>query len=338
MFKRTLLVLEPGSHPDAVIQTGLAMARSCLAEVVFYTGLSRTRLPVADLPDPVMAAQWNSLDDERLLTDRLHARARQIADGLGVLCRSVIAARSEPVRSIVDAAQASHCDVIVAASERNNAVVRLLNGSFIPGLVTASPVPVMVCSPLPSQGLARGTDIGRVLVILEDSDTMSAARTQGLDLARELGADLLFAHVTPPCMGPVVDVAGLVSNIDDRLTAEIQSQSQRLLASACRLAARMGLTARGTSLPAGMTAKDIASMAVDEACDLIVLGHSGSNAVMRLLTGSLIPGLITAAAIPVLICREPEHPPRRRIPRRRLHRHRGAAAAAAAHAAQLHAR
>lgn len=198
MFKRTLLVLEPGCHADAVIQTGLALARSCLAEVVFYTRLSRTRLPVADLPDPVMAAQWDSLDDERLLTDRLHARARQMADGLGVLSRSVIVTASEPVRSIVDAAQASYCDVIVAASERSNAVVRLLNGSFIPGLVTASPVPFMVCSPRPSQGLARGTDIGRILVILEDSDTTGAARTQGLDLARELGADLLFAHVMPP--------------------------------------------------------------------------------------------------------------------------------------------
>lgn len=79
-------------------------------------------------------------------------------------------------------------------------------------------------------------------------------------------------------------------------------------------------------------------MAVDEGCDLIVLGHRGSNAVMRLLTGSLVPGLITAATIPVLICREPEHPPKRRAPRRRLHRHRSAAAVAAAHAAQLHAR
>jgi nucleotide-binding universal stress UspA family protein len=314
------------------------MARSCLAEVVFYTGLSRARVPVADLPDPVMSAQWDSLDDERLLAQRLHAQAQQIADGLGVQSRSVIATGSEPVRSIVDAAQANYCDVIVAANERSNAVVRLLNGSFIPGLVTASPVPVMVCSPRPSQGLARGTDIGRILIILEDSDTIGAARTQGLDLARELGADLLFAHLTPPGMGPMVDVAGLVSNVDDLLATEIQLQSQRLLAAACRLAARMGLTARGKCLPAGMTAKDIARMAGDEACDLIVVGHRGSNAVMRLLTGSLIPGLITAATIPVLICREYEHPPKRRTPRRRLHRHRGTAAAAAAHAAQLNAR
>jgi hypothetical protein len=72
----------------------------------------------------------------------------------------------------------------------------------------------------------------------------------------------------------------------------------------------MGLSARGKSLPAGIAAKDIAGMAVDEACDLIVVGHRGRNAVMRLLSGSLVPGLITAAAIPVLICRDAENPPK----------------------------
>ncbi|MBK6471149.1 MAG: universal stress protein [Betaproteobacteria bacterium] len=88
------------------------------------------------------------------------------------------------------------------------------------------------------------------------------------------------------------------------------------------------------SLPAGTSAKDIARIAVDQACELIVVAHRGSNAVMRLLTGSLIPGLITAAATPVLICREPEHPPKRRTaaaPSSPPGRRSGAAAARAAH-------
>ncbi len=338
MFKRTLLVLEHGSHPDAVIQTGLAMARSCLAEVVFYTGLGRTRVPLTDLPDPVMAAQWDSLDDERLLTGQLHAKALQMADGLGVRARSVMAAASDPIRSIVDAAQSSYCDVIMTASERNNAVVRLLNGSIIPGLVTASPVPVMVCLPRPWHEVSRGTDLCRIMIVLEDDGSIEVARIQGLDMARELAADLLFVHIRPSGLAPVIDVSGLVADMEDQLTAEIQLQSQRLLASACRHAARTGLTARGTSLPAGTTAKDIARLAADRACGLIVIGHRGGNALTRLLSGSLIPGLISAAAIPLLICREPQHPPKPRTPRRRIHRHRRAAAAAAAHAAQLHVR
>lgn len=337
MIKRTLLVLEPGGHPEALIHSGLAVARSCLAEAVFYTVLDGARPPQADLAGAVMVAHWASLDDGRLLTERLHAQARQLALDLDLRSRSVIETGNDPVRRIIDTAQATCCDMIVANSEPSNAVMRLLNGSLIPGLVTASPIPVLVYPSHAAQASARRTDIRRILVLLGDSDTQVAARTQGLDLARATGADLLFAHVTPSGLGPVVDAAGIVSTMDDWLGTEIQRQSQRLVASACRRATRMGLTARGRRLAVGTTGKDIAGLAVDEDCDLIVLGHHGRNAVMRLLSGSLIPGLITSAPVPVLICREAATPPKRREPRRRRHRHRGAEAAAVAPAIHVHA-
>lgn len=338
MFKRTLLVLEPGSHPDAMIQASLAMARPRLAEIVIFTPLKHPRMPASDLPDPVMAAQWDTRDDERQLVDHLQVQAQQTADAQGLLARSVRATGGDPVRSIIDAAHANHCDVIVATSERSNAVVRLLSGSLIPGLVTASPIPVMVCPGQPMRERTRSVEIARILVILEASDTGGSIHAQALELARTRGAHLIFAHVTPAGMGPLLDVAGMVSNTDDRLGAELRLQSQRLLTSACRLAARAGVTARSIDMAPGMTAKEIAEVAVDEGCEFIVLGHRGSNAVMRILTGSLIPRLISAATMPVLICRESSDPPKRRTPRRRRHRHRGAAATAAAHAAQLHAR
>ena len=44
--------------------------------------------------------------------------------------------------------------------------------------------------------------------------------------------------------------------------------------------------------------------AADLQCDLIVVASTGSNAVMRLLTGSVIPGLITHSRVPVLVCRQ----------------------------------
>ncbi|MBT9598228.1 MAG: universal stress protein [Vitreoscilla sp.] len=336
MFKRTLIVLAPGLQPDAVIQAGVAMARACLAEVVFYTGLTPTRPPAAGSPDREMVAQWGSLDDKRVRSERLHRQAQEVAESLGVLSRSVIATADDAASGILGAARTSHCDVIVVACDGGNAVVRLLNGSVIPGLVTASPVPVMVCTPRPTAGGAHGAAMRHLLVILEDSDLAGVARTQGLDLARELAADLLFVHIRASAVLPVMEAVGFVGGPDDRLAAEIQMQSQRLLASASATATRAGLTARGMSLPAGTSAKDITRMALDQACELIVVAHRGSNAVMRLLTGSLIPGLITAAATPVLICREPEHPPPRSTPRRRHHRHRAASAAVAARAAYGH--
>ena len=45
-----------------------------------------------------------------------------------------------------------HCDLIVVATEGRNAVMRILLGSVLPGLITAATVPVLVGRP---QGAAR---------------------------------------------------------------------------------------------------------------------------------------------------------------------------------------
>lgn len=334
MFRRTLIVLEPRSASDAVVGRGAAMAQACGGEIVFYTGLTRERPPAADLPDRELAARWDSLDDMRLEAERLHRQARQVADDRGVLSRSVIANSMDPVRDILNAGQSHHCDAIMLASDGSNAVVRLVNGSSVPGLITASPIPVMVCPAVSTHTTAESAATGRLLVNVEESDATLVARRVAVDLARELAAEVLFVHITPSDLVPVVDPAGFVGGLNDGLSAEIQAQSRRLLASATSFATKAGLAATALSLPAGTTGKDIAHVAAEQACDLIVVAHRGSNAVIRLLTGNLIPGLITAAEVPVLICREDEHSPTRRTPRRRQHRHRAAAAAAAARAAQ----
>lgn len=326
MFKRALIVLEPEGRAEDTIRCGL-MNGGGLAEVVFYTGLGRARPPWADLPDLGAAALSDPSDDARARAGRVHARAQHVADGLGVPSRSVIAQADEPARGIVDMARARRCDLIIAPSEGDNALVRLLGGSFIPGLVTASPVPVMVCSPRAPAGADHGLCVGRILVVLDDAGPMGVAFERGLTLARDRSSELLFVHVASSGPGPVVDVAGMVMDLDERLAAEAQRQSQALVSSACRLASQAGLAASGLSMPASTSAVDIARLAVDRACRLVVVGHRGDNALLRLLSGSPIPGLITSTMVPLLICRECGRPPSRPGPGRRWRRRRGAAQA-----------
>lgn len=333
MFRRLLLLLPHVRHADAVVQTGLSFTRSCDAEVVFFSDCGHRGPGPHDRADVETAGPRPSTDSARQQVERLHDQASRAAEARGVLSRSVIADGPDPVRSILDAASAHRCDAIVAIREGDNAVVRLLNGSVIPGLVSASPVPVLVWPPAPAHDGAGGSAPARMLVLLEGADPALSTCAKAVDLARKVAADLLFVRVAPPSIGPAIDVEGLVSRLEDRWAAEIQTQSLRLLAAAGALAARAGLKSRGMSLPSGTTPKDIARVAVAEDCDLIVIGHRSRSAVMRLLTGSLIPGLITAAARPMLICREPERPPMKCPPRRRLRRQRGTAAAAAARAA-----
>jgi nucleotide-binding universal stress UspA family protein len=68
-----------------------------------------------------------------------------LAQSMGVASCAVVGDGEDDARGIIDAARERDCDVIVVACEGRNALVRLLNGSVVPGLISASPVPVLVC-------------------------------------------------------------------------------------------------------------------------------------------------------------------------------------------------
>lgn len=330
MFKRILIVLEPDRDPEALIQRAVAMAAAGRAEIVCFTHLTRVGLSAAEAATPEVTASVAPDPDGRQRAENLHRRAREAADDAGVLCRSVMTTTGEVATRIVDTARATRCDLILAASDGANAVLRLLNGSVIPGLITASPMPVLVCAPQAAPLRDAEHAVRRILVILENHDASGIARAEGLRLARQWAAELHFVHIRASDVMPVVDAAGLVAGSDLLLVQEVQAQSHRLLRAACAAAKRAGLSARGFSLAAGTPGKDIAELAVAQDCDLMVVAHRGSNAVVRLLTGSLVPGLITAAAMPLLVCREPDDLPQQHPPRRRRQRHREISASAAA--------
>jgi nucleotide-binding universal stress UspA family protein len=77
--------------------------------------------------------------------DAALAAATALAASLGVPSIAVASDGDDDARSIIEAARERDCDLIVVASEGRNALVRLLTGSIIPGLITASTVPVLVC-------------------------------------------------------------------------------------------------------------------------------------------------------------------------------------------------
>lgn len=334
MFKRTLIVVEPHPDLDSVIRRGAAMTLSCAGEIVFYTGLTRDGPLATEVPDAEEEARLNWLEIFRKRAERLHRQARRVAEDLGVPSRSVIVASDDPVKDILSAARSHRCDAIIVVSSGGNAVVRLFNGSFVPGLVSTSSLPLMVYPAATSHSVPADVSMGRLLVNLEEGDVTEVARRVGTGLARHLAAELLFVHVTPSDLAPAVDAAGFVAIQSEQMSMEIQMQSRRILSSAIAGAEKAGLTAKGLILPGGTNARDIARLCVEQSCGLIVVANRGNNAVMRLLTGNLIPGLITATEVPILICREPDRHSIQRTPRRRLHRQRAAAAAAAARAAQ----
>lgn len=145
MFKRILIVVDARPVSRAAVKEGVVLARVHGAEVTFFYVLPHYPVPMMDGP------LWTNLSEQdfdreaKAGAGRLLAAAAVVADKAGVSHRAAMDRGEDDAECIVDAAQRRRCDLIVVASEGRNAVLRLMMGSVIPGLITAAPMPVMVC-------------------------------------------------------------------------------------------------------------------------------------------------------------------------------------------------
>lgn len=327
MFRHILVLLDPAHPEPSALQLATELARRHGGDMTLLTVLNDASLAMGHMPELESEARKEALEDQRLAAQQVHRQAIQEAERHGVLAFSTIGNSQSPVKAILAAAQASNSDAIVLVSDGGNAVTRILKGSAVPGLVTGATVPVMVC-PVQWAAAQVQLDQTRLLVCLDDSEAGAYMRRTAVTLGRILAAELLFVHIDAAYPVPLLDPTGFVPTTGETAADMLQGNSRRILAAAATHATKAGLKSRGLSLPPGSSAKNIAQLAASRGCALVMVQHRGGNAVQRLLTGSLIPGLITAAETPILICREPEHSPKPRNPRRSHSRNRAAAAAA----------
>lgn len=149
----------------------------------------------------------------------------------------------------------------------------------------------------------------RILVVLTDHPASQVALAHALGLAKALQAGLLFTHVLRHYPLTVADMPPVVTVAPDDFERQTRDQAHRLLDRACEQASSQGVAAQSRLLQTLDGVDGITATAQEQACDLIIVGAEGGNAVMRLLTGSAIPGLITRAAVPVMVCHAHDAPP-----------------------------
>lgn len=145
MYKRIMVVVDDKPSSHVAVEEGTALAAAHDAEVVFLGTLAQYSVPVAEAGPFVAVAPEAFLQAARARTEELLADAMAAAEKAGVMAHAITGDEGDGAHGVVEAAQRRRCDLIVVASEGRNAVVRLLTGSVIPGLITSSPVPVLVC-------------------------------------------------------------------------------------------------------------------------------------------------------------------------------------------------
>jgi nucleotide-binding universal stress UspA family protein len=158
-----------------------------------------------------------------------------------------------------------------------------------------------------------------VMIVVECREGAWAAVDLGLKLAQRHGATATLALAIPSMAKVVVSMPEAPFVGDDVAASEVARYGAQLLDRARDQAQRLDLHSRAVAISAPDVVGEIARCARQENADVIVVACEPVNAVVRLFNGSLVPGLISAATVPVVICRDNAKtaPPRRRRTRPR---------------------
>jgi universal stress protein A len=139
-----------------------------------------------------------------------------------------------------------------------------------------------------------------VLIATDFSEAAEAAEAQGLDLARRLGAEVVYVHVgTEPSLygeSPfgLVRVQAVYEAQREWATGQLADRVQR--------AAAGGVVARSV-LPTGVPYQEIVKAADKERADMVVIGTHGRTGLQRVLLGSVAERVVRLAPCPVLTVR-----------------------------------
>lgn len=144
MYKRILIVVGSGPTHRAAVTEGVELAKVDGAEAVFFSVLPRYVMPVTEMPMIGLPSPAEFHREATANTQRVLAAAAVVADKAGVTSKTAVGADADDADCIIETAKKKRCGLIVVASAGRNAVMRILSGSVIPGLITHSTIPVLI--------------------------------------------------------------------------------------------------------------------------------------------------------------------------------------------------
>ena len=144
--------------------------------------------------------------------------------------------------------------------------------------------------------LPRGRRVGTILLATDLGPASADAADRAIDLAVQLGAELLIVSVINAAAGPD-DGPGPRPRVD-----QVRDRREPLAQALVAQARRAGVAARFL-IWHGDPGESIAAAADAEQCDLIVVGTHGRTGFQRSLAGSVSDYVIRNAQCPVLVVR-----------------------------------
>ena len=141
-----------------------------------------------------------------------------------------------------------------------------------------------------------------ILIATDGSELADKAVTQGLTLAKAVGAKVIVLTATEPWTAMVSGEAVIAFPTDeyDKATAE---HARMTLSGPEKQAKALGVPCEVIHAKDTFPADAIVAMAKSRKCDLIVMASHGRRGMSRLLLGSQANKVVTHSEVPVLVCR-----------------------------------
>jgi nucleotide-binding universal stress UspA family protein len=219
----------------------------------------------------------------------------------------------DPAAEIVAEVRGAEADLVVMATHGRSGLARALLGSVADGVVTHSPVPVVLLRP----GGHRMTGVQRLLVPLDGSPGGTLALGVALGLSRATGAGLVLVEVAVPLLSYVAasgfeDIPYLEPGWDEEARAGARGYVERIAGRLRRVG--VGAESRVVDAAAGTPSLGIARALAETASaadvDLVVMSTHALTGPARTLLGSVADGVVHDADRAVLLIRHGMRLPR----------------------------
>lgn len=128
----------------------------------------------------------------------------------------------------------------------------------------------------------------KIFVLVDNRKVTQSAIDQAIALAQIHHADIFFCSMLPRVEYPALNI----------------EETSRMLVGASTWAERCGVHHQGDVGLCDDNALAVADAAVKHQCDLIVVGSGGKGTGVHSPNGIFLQDLMSAATVPVLVCRE----------------------------------
>lgn len=244
---------------------------------------------------PLYQDQFEVLSTKEKVSKRLREEGEKIlseikksADEEDVHIKQMLAEGS-PFETIIDAADAENCDLIVIGRRGLRRIERALIGSVTARVIGYSHRDILV--------VPRNTTIGwKTIILPTDGSKYSDIATQkAIDFTKSYGGEIKAISA--------VDVTEEFMAQAPAIVESLVKKAKEIIEDVKKKANSEGIKAEGI-VREGEAFKIIADFARDERADVIVMGSYGRTGIKRLLMGSVTEGVIGHSPCPVLVVKK----------------------------------